>query len=74
MNLKQKKYIAGVLFGIYFLIITVIMFKKPEGWSMMPYSWQQSWHPNYFLYIILVAIGIVAVVYGYKLFAKRNSN
>lgn len=70
MTDKQIKYLAGVLFGIYFLIVTVIMFKKPENWSMLPAAWQEEWRPNYFLYFILLALGIAAVLYGYKIFAK----
>lgn len=70
MTNKQVKFLAGVLFGIYFLIVTVIIFKKPENWSMMPASWQDAWQPNYFVYLILLAIGIAAVIYGYKIFTK----
>jgi uncharacterized metal-binding protein len=74
MTIKQLRYIAGVLFGIYFVIVTVIMFSKPSNWSMMPYSWQQSWHPNYFLYFILIIFGIAAAVYGYKVFKDKSKN
>jgi hypothetical protein len=72
MTDKQKKYITWVGFGIYFLIITVLIFKKPSGWSMMPYSWQQEWHPNYFLYFILLVVGIVTSIYGSKVFKGKQ--
>jgi hypothetical protein len=72
LDSKKLKYLAGVLFGIYFLIITGKTFAKPSGWSMWPYKWQESWHPNYFLYIILIVSGIATVIVGYIIFNKNN--
>lgn len=71
MSKMQLKYIIGVISAIYFGIITISIFKKPDGWSMMPYSWQQSWHPSYALYIFLIIIGVVAAIMGYRVFSKK---
>lgn len=70
MKTNQLKYIVGLLSGIYFVIVTALMFKKPANWGMMPYAWQKAWHPNYFLYIVLIGLGVAAAFYGYKLFKK----
>lgn len=71
LDSKKLKYLAGVLFGIYFLIITGKTFAKPSGWSMWPYAWQVSWHPNYLLYVILIVSGIATVILGYIIFNKK---
>ena len=72
MNKTQLKYVIGILSAIYFGIITISIFKKPAGWSMMPYSWQQSWHPSYALYIFLIILGVVAAIVGYRVFRKKT--
>ena len=73
MKENQLKFVVGVVSGIYFIIVTALIFKKPSGWSMMPYSWQQAWHPNYFLYIVLIGLGAAAAYYGYKLFRDKSN-
>lgn len=72
MSKTQLKYIIGIVSAIYFGIITVSIFKKPDGWSMMPYSWQQAWHPAYGLYIFLIILGAVAAIMGYRIFSKKT--
>ena len=73
MKINQLKYIVGVVSGLYFIIVTALIFKKPSNWSMMPYSWQQQWHPNYFLYIVLLGLGVAAAYFGYKLFKDKSN-
>jgi len=38
---------------------------------MLPYSWQQSWHPSYVLYIFLIILGVIAAIMGYRVFSKK---
>lgn len=72
MDNKKLMYIIGVVSVIYFIIVTSVIFKKPDGWSYMPASWQAAWSPNYGLYILLLAIGAAGAWFGYKVFKKKE--
>lgn len=72
MKENQLKFIVGVVSAIYFIIVTALIFKKPEGWFIWPTSWQQAWHPNYFLYIVLLGLGVAAAYYGYRMFKNKQ--
>lgn len=72
MDIKKLKYVFGSIYGIYLLIVSYIIFKKPDGWSMMPASWQDNWSPNYFLLFILLLIGAIAAYVGFKVFSKKQ--
>lgn len=73
MKKKQVGFLAFSFFTIYFIIVCFVMFSKPQGWSMWPYSWQQSWHPNYLLFTILVVVGAL-ISYGvYYFFSEKET-
>ena len=72
-NVKPLHVILAV-YGLYLIVIFSIAFKKPEGWSFLPYAWQQAWHPNYLLLILLVLIGAAVSYFIYKLLQQKESN
>jgi len=72
MESKKFKFIFGACFGVYIIIVSYMIFKKPEGWSMMPASCQNSWSPNYFLFFVLLALGITAAIIGFRVFSKKE--
>jgi len=57
---------------LYLVVVFSIAFKKPEGWSFMPYAWQQAWHPNYLLLIFLILLGAAISYFIYKLFKQKE--
>lgn len=57
---------------LYLVIVFSIVLKKPDGWSFMPYAWQQAWHPSYLLLIFLILLGAAISYFAYKLIKQKE--